>query len=116
DGAPASLGAGHVVARAVGAYLVGWALLRAGGHRALAAAACRWHGFSRVLKGEPRPLVRDGAAVPGALRAQALGRHDLEEAYRLAGHAPADGDVREAWLERNGLISVVAAPHVPRTG
>lgn len=85
-------------------------------HRAFAALACHSKVVSRLLKGRPSVLVRDGALLPKALLPRSLEEQDLDEAIRLAGHRPGCGEISEAWLERNGDISVVATTpnsHVP---
>jgi uncharacterized membrane protein YcaP (DUF421 family) len=105
---------GSVLSRAVnGTAPFGLTLLASAGivaaHWALTAAACRWPGLSALVKGRPALLIRDGRLVPGTLPRHHLGAHDLEEALRLSGHASSPDGVAEAWLERNGRISVVGS-------
>ena len=110
---------GSILSRAVNgtaplAPTVAGAVVLVGLHRALAALACRSRALSRAVKGRPTPLVRDGVLLPNALRPHSIGREDFDEAIRLAGHHPGGAEVREAWLERNGHISVLArAPGGP---
>ena len=77
-------------------------------HRGVIELANRTRWASRTVKGTARPLVLDGRIVEGALLRNALGAHDLEEAFRQAGHSPMSDLVREVWLERDGRISVLA--------
>ena len=70
------------------------------------ALAWRIDPLSRLTKGRPVRLIRDGEIDWGALRRSQLGRRDLEECLRLQGVAEI-GHVAGAWLERNGRISVI---------
>ena len=74
-------------------------------HRALAQAVLHSRAVGRILKGEPRPLVVDGALQPDAMRKEAITPRDLEEALRLRGLSDLH-QVRGATLERNGSISI----------
>lgn len=77
-------------------------------HAAVSWLVLRVPGLSRLLKGRPVQLIRDGRVDEAALRRSALGRHDLQEALRGAG-VDDEAAVRGAWLERNGKFSVVKA-------
>lgn len=79
-------------------------------HHLSAYLAFRWHGFGRIIKGEPELLIRDGRPVEKGLTEYRLTRRDLEEALRLKAHLDDPTQVQEAWFERNGEISVI-----PRT-
>lgn len=77
-------------------------------HHLLSALARKSDALSRLLKGRPVLLVREGEVDWEALRSVQLGERDLTEQLRLNGVArPAD--VAEAHLERNGAISVIKA-------
>jgi uncharacterized membrane protein YcaP (DUF421 family) len=76
-------------------------------HHLLAAASTRWHGLSRLLKGAPHTLIRDGRVQQGALARCDLSTEDLEEELRQHGHTPDPRDIAEARLERTGVIRVV---------
>jgi uncharacterized membrane protein YcaP (DUF421 family) len=82
-------------------------------HWALAALACRFPPVSRATKGRPVPLILEGRVLEENLRRHSIGRHDLEEALRIAGHRPGAPGVEEAHLERNGRVSVVVRAPVP---
>ncbi len=106
---------GSVLSRAInggapfGPTLLAGALLIAL-HHLLSAAATRWHGFSRLLKGSPQVLVRDGRIAADALVRCQLSHEDLKEELRLQGHTPNPREIAEARLERTGRISVVPHP------
>jgi uncharacterized membrane protein YcaP (DUF421 family) len=75
-------------------------------HSVLATLATRVGWFSLLMKGRPTQIVADGAV--DWLRAQRadIGEGDLMEELRLHGVADLE-DVRAAYLERNGRISVI---------
>ena len=75
-------------------------------HAALAALAARVRWIGPGFKGTPACLMSDGRLDEHALRRHGLGRHDFEEALRASGVTD-PGQVREAWIERNGGISVI---------
>ena len=62
--------------------------------------------LSYLLKGRPVQLIRDGQVDQRALRRVQLGTRDLEEGLRLEGVKDID-KVAEAYLERNGELSVI---------
>lgn len=64
---------------------------------------------SRVVKGRSIRLIRDGAVDWDAMRRSRLGPRDLHEQLRLKGIADPK-QVSEAYLERNGNVSIVRAP------
>ena len=66
----------------------------------------RWPALGPLLKGRPAQLIRDGQVDQRALRRHGVGAGDLEEAIRSAGKRSLD-EIEEAWIERNGHISVL---------
>jgi uncharacterized membrane protein YcaP (DUF421 family) len=76
-------------------------------HHLLATAACHSHVFSQWVKGLPQILVRSGKIDEGQLRRNKMTADDLLENIRLNGNAGRPEDVAEAWLERNGTISII---------
>ncbi len=76
-------------------------------HDLLGRFALRWHWFSKLTKGDPRVLVRDGKKIPAELRRNKITGDDLEENLRLNGNVAGVAETAEARLERNGSISVV---------
>lgn len=75
-------------------------------HAAMAAAAVRVPALGPLTKGRPACLTLNGQLDEKALRRHAVGKHDFEEALREAGLTRPD-QVAEAWIERNGEISII---------
>ncbi len=59
-----------------------------------------------LFKGQPGKIGQDGRFDPKALRRHGIGGHDVEEALREAG-LKNESAVDEAWIERNGDISIL---------
>jgi uncharacterized membrane protein YcaP (DUF421 family) len=78
-------------------------------HDLLGRMARQSHPFSKLVKGTPRILVRNGRVNDAELRRSKITPDDLDENLRLNGGVAGTGDVAEARLERNGSISVVKA-------
>jgi len=76
-------------------------------HWLLTAACCRWHRFGDLVKGHAIELVRDGHPVVENLRQSHLSEHDLLEQLRLNGNVAEVKEVKAAYKERNGEISVI---------
>jgi uncharacterized membrane protein YcaP (DUF421 family) len=77
-------------------------------HWLFAAIAFRSPGFGRLVKGRERMLVLEGDIQWRAMKRSHVTKHDLEEALRRDGEEPDVSRVKEAHLERNGDISIVA--------
>jgi uncharacterized membrane protein YcaP (DUF421 family) len=75
-------------------------------HRLAAMATLHWSPLSRLMKGAPVILVRDGVANQAAMRRHAIGEADLLEGLRIE-QLDRIEDVRLATLEAGGKISVV---------
>lgn len=69
--------------------------------------AARWGWFSKVVKGDPVPLMRDGRKDRERMRRAGISDGDMEEAARRSGQ-PDLRQVGAAFLERNGTISTIA--------
>lgn len=69
--------------------------------------AARWALFSRLVKGTPIPLTRDGKLDPKAMKRSGVSEGDIEESARTSG-LPSLKTLRQAILERNGKISTIA--------
>ena len=67
-------------------------------------ASIRWGWFSRVVKGEPIPLVIGGRLDYKRMRRSGVGEGDLDEAARQSGLSGL-AEVSEAHLERSGKIT-----------
>jgi uncharacterized membrane protein YcaP (DUF421 family) len=75
-------------------------------HWELTAIACRSHRFGNLLKGNPALVVDNGRIIYKAMRHSHISDHDLIEQLRLRGVDNLH-DVRAAFKERNGEISVL---------
>ncbi len=75
-------------------------------HVLLTAMAARSDFVSRLVKGRPIQLIKDGSIDWAAIRRGQLGERDLAEQVRLRGIRSID-DVGDAFLERNGSISAI---------
>ena len=77
-----------------------------GAHIALARACARWGGLRRLVRGAPRPLVRDGVVLDRACSEEGISRDELLAGLRKLGFASPDA-VELAVLEETGHISAV---------
>jgi uncharacterized membrane protein YcaP (DUF421 family) len=75
-------------------------------HRLAAAAAMRFHWFSRLLKGSSELVIDDGKLMRQGLNSNLFSDGDLEEDLRLSGVAAVE-QVQSAFIERNGALSVI---------
>lgn len=76
-------------------------------HRLLGWLARRWHRFGVLIKGHSDKVIEHGELVRAALRKNHLSERDVLEDLRLNAGINAVGEVDEAWMERNGDISVL---------
>ena len=72
----------------------------------LSFVARRFDPVSRLVKGRPIRLIRDGEIDRKALHGAQLGERDLTESLRLKGIGEV-AEVAEAYIERNGELSVI---------
>ncbi len=108
---------GSVLSRAINGSAPFWPTITAGAvlvivHWCLAALTFYSKTIGKWVKGGDSVLVRDGQRADDALRRNHISDADLHEALRLEGQVAGIGEVQEARLERNGRISVRAAPKV----
>lgn len=82
-------------------------------HWVLTAIACRSHGFGTLFKGNSERVVEDGRILLAPMRHSHISDHDLIEQMRLRGYDDL-GQVRAAYKERNGEISVLEKKPEPR--
>lgn len=75
-------------------------------HWAMTRITYHSHAIGKIVKGQPYPLVSNGAVDQDAMRRAHISEADLEEAMHLAGVERLD-QVRRAYKERNGEISVI---------
>lgn len=77
-------------------------------HSMLSSMARRSEVISRLVKGRPIQLIQEGEVDWKAARRSDLGERDLSEQLRLKG-VKRPVEVEEAYLERNGAISVIVS-------
>jgi uncharacterized membrane protein YcaP (DUF421 family) len=70
-------------------------------------ACARWRRIRHLLRGKPRPLVRDGHVLERALELEGVTHAELLAGLRKLGYAHVE-EVRLAVLEETGHISAVA--------
>ncbi|HEY1718038.1 MAG TPA: YetF domain-containing protein [Verrucomicrobiae bacterium] len=87
-------------------------LVLAVAYRLMAALACKFHGFGKLLKGEPVVLIANGVLRKNAMNHHHVSEHDLHEDLRLAGNIDDLKEVKTARLERSGEISVQRQPQI----
>jgi uncharacterized membrane protein YcaP (DUF421 family) len=75
-------------------------------HRGLALACARWRGLRRLVRGTPRPLVRNGRVIDDALREEGLSLEELQAGLRKLGFGSPER-VKVAILEETGHISAI---------
>lgn len=73
-------------------------------HRVLAMGSVRWPRLRHLLRGQPRPLIRDGVIDKEALLREDMTIADLKAGLRKAGYDRVD-DVETATLEETGQIT-----------
>jgi uncharacterized membrane protein YcaP (DUF421 family) len=76
-------------------------------HFAFAKAAFHSDRFGDLVKGHKRKLIADGEIDWEQMRKANISRDDLLGALREEGRLTDPGEVREAWLERSGNVSVI---------
>jgi len=76
-------------------------------HRLLARLACCSHVVSCLLKGRAALVVKDGVADEREMRRNDITMDDLIENLRMNGNVRDVSEVKEAWFERGGKISVI---------
>ena len=82
-------------------------------HWLLTLIACRSHWVGNLIKGRSHLIVEQGKTIPESMLQHHISIHDLEEAMRIKGYDDVS-QVREAYKERNGEISVVTKREPPR--
>lgn len=75
-------------------------------HRLNAWLCARSNRIRHLLRGGPRPLIRDGQIIENALSAEGITHAELLAGLRKLGHARIE-DVRLAVLEETGHISAI---------
>jgi uncharacterized membrane protein YcaP (DUF421 family) len=75
-------------------------------HKGLSLACARFAWLRSLVRGRPRPLVKDGRLVPQALAAEGMSEEELRAGLRKLGHL-SEREVKLAVLEETGHISAV---------
>jgi len=84
-------------------------------HLLLATVSYYWPGFSRVVESMPRKLIVDGEIQQDAMQRSKIDKNDLLQALREEGNIESPEEVKAAYLERDGKITVIPSrtgPHV----
>jgi uncharacterized membrane protein YcaP (DUF421 family) len=84
-------------------------------HRILARLTRDSRELERLLEGMPKLVVKDGAPLEDALEAEQLSRDELLMELRMQGIENV-GQVRYAFLEPSGQLSVFKYESAPRSG
>jgi uncharacterized membrane protein YcaP (DUF421 family) len=101
-----------MLARAVNGSSAFWPTLGGGFvlvglHRLIAFLSRRCHKFGMLVKGTSDLVVRDGQIVEVGMRRNDLTEHDLQEDMRLKGQVDDISQIKVAYAERNGHVSIV---------
>ena len=86
---------------------LGGGFILVGLHRALAYLARKSHRFGNWVKGRCDPVIKEGIVNAEAMRKNDLSEEDLVEDLRLNGNVQDPHQVKAAYVERNGQVSVV---------
>lgn len=88
---------------------IGGGFIIVGLHRLLAFLTRDMHWFGKIIKGQAQLVVENGAVKRDVMRANDLSEHDLFEDIRFNGNVGELAQVKQAYYERNGQISIVKA-------
>jgi uncharacterized membrane protein YcaP (DUF421 family) len=80
----------------------------------LDALAYRWPRVGRLLKARPRPLIEDGRLNRRAMRREFMAEDEVMSQLRLHGIEELER-VERAYIEPNGMISVIPRSHPDTT-
>jgi uncharacterized membrane protein YcaP (DUF421 family) len=86
---------------------IGGGFVLVGLHRLLAFLTRDAHWFGNLIKGKAELLISNGEIDRAVMRANDLSEHDLLEDIRINGNIGEIKEVRAAYYERNGQLSVV---------
>jgi uncharacterized membrane protein YcaP (DUF421 family) len=104
---------GSVLSRGINSSAPLFKTIVAGGvlvamHWSFSAIAFRYSRFGDLVKGTQRQLIKDGEIQWDAMRKSHISEHDLIQSLRLNGGHADPSRVKQAVLERNGDISLIA--------
>lgn len=83
-------------------------------HWLIATLTFYFDGFGDFIKNTSRELIIDGKVQEEALRKSKIGMQDLLQALRSEANIESPDDVKVAYLERGGEITVIPKPKEPR--
>jgi uncharacterized membrane protein YcaP (DUF421 family) len=92
--------------------LVGSVLV--GTHWLIARIAFHSDWFGPLVKGKPILLIKEGEIQEQGMREAGLSDMDLTQALRMQNNHTDPANIKEAYLERNGNISVIPMKSEPR--
>jgi uncharacterized membrane protein YcaP (DUF421 family) len=76
-------------------------------HKILALLAMKYVWVGKIVKGIHRPLYKDGEMNGKNMRIAGISKDDLMEGIRLQINSNSLDDVEEAYIEKNGQVSVI---------
>jgi uncharacterized membrane protein YcaP (DUF421 family) len=86
---------------------LGGAFVLIGLHRLLAFLTRDNHWFGNMIKGKAELVISNGEADRAVMKANDLSEHDVLEDIRMNGNVGEIRNVKAAYYERNGQVSVV---------
>jgi len=76
-------------------------------HKILALLALKYVWVGKIVKGIHRTLYKDGALNTKNMRIAAISKDDLMEGVRMQIHRNSLDEVKEAYIEKNGHVSII---------
>lgn len=83
-------------------------------HWLLATVAFYFQSFGKFVKNTKRELIVDGKVQEDALKKSKIGKNDLLQALRSEANLESPEEVKAAYLERGGEITVIPKSRQPR--
>ncbi|UPT66785.1 MAG: DUF421 domain-containing protein [Sphingobacteriales bacterium JAD_PAG50586_3] len=77
-------------------------------HRFISWATFKNHKLGAILKGRPLLLVKDGEVQMHNMSKERITEEDIKETMRRTTHCTRIDEIKEAYLERSGQISIIA--------
>ena len=76
-------------------------------HWLVATISYYWQGFEKVVEDDPRKLIENGKVDRDAMKKSKISDDDLLQALRQEGSVEKPEEVKVAYLERDGSITVI---------
>jgi len=107
---------GAVLSRAVVGASPFWATIVAACvivllHRLFAWISMHSRGFGKLIKGESKPLFKEGTIIRENMSQCLISDNDLMEGIRESGNVESLNEIKAAYIERDGKISVIKYPN-----